>query len=292
MAEAAIQAAFRLRPDAGEAHLARAENLYRGYLDYDGALAELEIARRTLPNDPRIFELTGYIARLRGKQEEGLRNLDRALELDPRNFATLQQIALSYQNLRRYDEAAAAFDRALAIKPDDFGTKAFRVLVDLDWKGDTRPLHQMIDQIRAENPAGLKEVAYSWVWCALAERDAAAAENALMLLGDTSFGRDAVWLRRSFGEGLVARMTKDESKARAAFTAARAEQEKTVQAQPNYALVICVLGLIDAGLGRKEDALREGRRAVELLPVEKDSNNGVHMIEYLAITAAWVGEKG
>src|SRR5207245_11288604 len=85
-AEAALQAAFRLRPDAGEAHLSRAEHLYRAYLDYDGALAELEIARRTLPNDPRIFELAGYIARRQGKHEEGLHSLESALELDPRNW--------------------------------------------------------------------------------------------------------------------------------------------------------------------------------------------------------------
>jgi len=66
-------------------------------------------------------------------------------------------------------------------------------------------------------------------------------------------------------------MTKDDAKARSAFTAARAEQEKIVQAQPNYGLALCVLGLIDAGLGRKEEALREGRRAVELLPVKKNA---------------------
>ena len=98
LAEAAIEAAFRLRPDAGEAHLARAGHLYRGYLDYDGALTELEIARQTLPNDARLFELKGYIERRRpdGNQEEALRNLERAIDLDPRNFLVLQQTALSY----------------------------------------------------------------------------------------------------------------------------------------------------------------------------------------------------
>src|SRR5207248_3745463 len=106
LAEAAIQSALRLRPDAGEGHLARAENLYRGYYDFDGALAELETARRTLPNDARVPELQGYIERRRGKHEESLRNLERAIELDPRNFFTLQQIALSYQNLRRYQDMA------------------------------------------------------------------------------------------------------------------------------------------------------------------------------------------
>ena len=93
LAEAAVQAATRLRPDAAETHLARAQYLYYGLRDYAGALAELEIARRALPNDPRLFELTGYILRRRGQQEEGLQNLERAAELDPRNFYTLQQIA-------------------------------------------------------------------------------------------------------------------------------------------------------------------------------------------------------
>ena len=68
-------------------------------------------------------------------------------------------------------------------------------------------------------------------------------------------------------------MTDDEHNAQLAFTAARAEQEKKVQAQPDYGPAWCVLGVIDAALGRKEEALREGRRAVELLPVEKDSIN-------------------
>ena len=126
LAEAAVQAATRLRPDAAETHLARAQYLYYGLRDYAGALAELEIARRALPNDPRLFELTGYILRRRGQQEEGLRNLERAVELDPRNFFTLQQIALSYQYLGRYAEAIAALDRALAIVPDNVETRANR----------------------------------------------------------------------------------------------------------------------------------------------------------------------
>src|SRR5207244_10829708 len=100
-----------------------------------------------------------------------------------------------------------------------------------------------------------------------------------------------VQFRRGFGEGLIARMTKDEAKGRAAFTQERIAQEKLVAQQPDYGPAICVLGLIDAAFGRKGDALREGRRAVELLPVEKDSINGMVMIQYLAIIAAWVGEK-
>jgi TolB-like protein/class 3 adenylate cyclase/Tfp pilus assembly protein PilF len=291
LAEAAIQAAFRLRPDAGETHLARAENLYRGYLDYDGALAELDIARRSLPNDPRIFELTGYIKRRQGKHEEAVRNLERALELDPRNSLTLVQISLTYEILRRYSDMANALDRVLAIKPDDVETKAGRALIELNWKGDTRPLHQMIDVVRTKDPAAIKIVADVWFTCAIAERDPVAAENAVAELGENGFNNDSVVLSVPLLRGVIARMTKNEEQGRAAFTMARPEQEKMVQSQPNYGLALCVLGLIDAGLGRKDDALREGRRAVELLPVEKDSINGAHMIEYFAMIAAWVGEK-
>jgi serine/threonine-protein kinase len=291
LAQAAVDAAFRLQPDGGEAHLARAEHLYRGYLDYDGALAELEIARKTLPNNPHVFELTGYIARRRGQHEEGLRNLQRAVELDPRNFFTLQQIALSYLNLRRYADQVVVLDRALAIKPDDVETKVTRALTDLDWRANARPLHQTLDEIRAKEPEAIKNVADTWLTCALAERDPVAANNALVALGENFFGNDAVHLYRSVGEGLIARMERDDGKARSAFTAARAEQEKRMRDQPDYAPGICVLGLIDAGLGRKEEALREGRRAMELLPYQKDSINGAHMIEYFAIIAAWVGEK-
>ena len=291
LADTAIQAAFRLRPDAGEAHLARAKNLYQGHLDFNGAVAELEIARHTLPNDARIFELKGYIERRQGHWEESTRNLERAIDLDPRNLLTLDQIAISYGDLRRYAQQKASLDRALAINPNNGETKVTRSLVELDWKADTQPLHQMIDSIRTTNPAAVPSIADSWLICALAERDAVAAKNALIALGENpiNLGGDVLF-GRPFVEGVISRVTKDDDKARSAFTAARAEQEKTVQAQPNYGPPLCTLGLIDAALGRKEEALREGRRAVELLSVEKDAINGPHMVEYLAMIAAWVGD--
>jgi len=295
LAEAAVEAASRLRPNAGETHLARARNIYHGYLDYDGALGELELARQTLPNDSRVFELTGYIQRRQqGRYEEGTRTLERAIDLDPRNVLVLRQIAaFNYHRLRRYADAKSAWDRLLAITPDDVIAKADRAQVDLDWKGDTRPLHQMIHAIRATNPAAAQSIADRWLPCALAERDAAAANNALMASGEHEIGlaSENVLFSRPFVEGVIARMTKDDAKARSAFTAARADQEKIIQAQPNYGPPLCVLGLIDAGLGRKEEALREGRRAVELLPVQKDGAEGVVMIKYLAMIAAWIGDK-
>src|SRR5882672_3438186 len=292
LAEAAVQAATRLRPDAAETHLARAQYLYYGLRDYAGALAELEIARRGLPNDPRLVEVTGYILRRRGQQEEGLQNLQRAVQLDPRNFDILQQIALSYQFVGRYADSIAAMDRALAIVPDSVETQDLRGLFYFFWKADTRPPLQAIDAILAQEPSAIAIAADTWFLCALAERDPAAAERALVAVGDNQcWSEGVITLSRSFGEGLLARMVKDEARARTAFEAARAQQEKIVQAQPDYGPTLCVLGLIDAALGRKDLALDEGRRAIALTPLQKDVSNGSLVLQYFAITAAWAGDK-
>jgi serine/threonine protein kinase/tetratricopeptide (TPR) repeat protein len=293
LAKDAVDSAFRLKPESGEAHLARAVHLYRGYRDYEGALVELEIARQTLPNDARIFQLMGYIQRRQGRWEESIRNLQRAADLDPRDIDTLRALAANYSRLERLAEAKTTWARVLAVKPDDVSTKLDLAWLELAASADTRPFHQTIESIRATNPAATSLVAGSWLMCALAERDAAAAKNALSAISENQFGlpTDQVLFNRSFFEGLVARMTNDDGKARTAFIAARADQEKIVQAQPDFGPAWCVLGLIDAGLGRKEEALLEGRRAVELLPVDKDAFVGKAMIKYFAVIAAWVGDK-
>jgi serine/threonine protein kinase/tetratricopeptide (TPR) repeat protein len=291
LAEAAIQAAFRLRPDAAEAHLARAWNLYWGYRDYDAALAEVERARSTLPNDSLVLQLTGYIRRRQGRWEESRQNLEHALDVDPRNFSLLRQLGILYEDLRRYADQEAILDRALALRPDDLEVKMDRVNVEMDWKANTKPVHQLIDEIQAKEPGALQSVADFWLSCALSERDPAAAAKALAALGDNSIGTERIKYGPRLWEGLIARMTKDDAKARAAFTAARAEQEKLVRANPDDAGRLCILGLIDAGLGRKEEALREGRRALALLPVERDARGGPAMIVCFARIATWVGDK-
>jgi TolB-like protein/Tfp pilus assembly protein PilF len=291
LAEAAVQTAFRLRPDAGEAHLARAENLYRGHLDYHGALAELEVARRSLPNHPELFALKGYIERRQGHWEESTHNLERSIELDPRKVYTLQQIALSYGMLHRYADGKSVLERALAVEPGDVNTRVALAAVHFHSKADTKPLHQTIDSIRDTNPGALPNVANDWLSCALAERDTIEVKNALDGFGEVPLTDYTVHLNRPLMEGLIARMHKDEDKAQLAFTRARAEQEKIVEAQPDYGPALCVLGLINAGLGRKEEALREGRRAVELTPAEKEAISAPLMIVYLAMIAAWTGDK-
>jgi tetratricopeptide (TPR) repeat protein len=261
-------------------------------LNYDAALAELEVARKSLPNDCRVFELVGLIEDRRGQFQKALPELEHAMELDPRNVYRLEQLTVPYWALRRYPEAKEVYDRALAIEPNNVQLRMSRADLDVVWKADTRAVHQVIESLRDNNPRAIHEIADSWVGCALADRDPAAAKAALMAAGEnTPLNDHAVHFSRSFVEGWIARLEKDEEKARVAFESARAEQEKIVQRQPDYAPPLCVLGVIDAALGRKQEALSECRRAVELLPVEKDAFNGALMIQWYAAAAAWVGDK-
>jgi TolB-like protein/Tfp pilus assembly protein PilF len=290
-AEAALQRAIELRPNAAETHLARGAHLYYAFQDYKGALSELEAARAGLANDPRILQFTASILLHQGRPEEGLRALEQAVALDPRNPYMLSRLAISYECLRRYPEEKATLQRILEITPDDIAVASSIAFVDLDWRADTAPLHQFIDRLRSERRSGVGDTADIGFLCALAERDWAAAEQALTALGNNPFWADLVTLRRQFGEGLLAHAMHDEGRAQKAFAAARLEQEQIVQQQKDYGPPVCVLGLIDAALGNKEAALQEGRRAMELLPVEKDSIDGQSVRAYFAIIAAWVGEK-
>src|SRR5438477_555772 len=116
--------------------------------------------------------------------------------------------------------------------------------------------------------------------------------EAIANLGDTIFGPDAIQYGRAYMEGVFAQLKGDRPAAQASFLRARTEQQQIVNAQPDYGPALCFLGLIDAGLGRKDNAVREGRRAVEVMPLNKDSINGAHIMDLLAVIYAWVGEKG
>jgi tetratricopeptide (TPR) repeat protein len=119
LAKSAIDAAFRLQPDSAEAHLALAWHLYWGYFDYDRARAEIALAGRTLPNNPRVFELQGLMDRRQGLWPQAVHNLERASELDPRNENSLTTLLTTYEMLHNYDGMRKALDRWQLLKPND-----------------------------------------------------------------------------------------------------------------------------------------------------------------------------
>jgi tetratricopeptide (TPR) repeat protein len=292
LAEAALQRTTELRPNAPETHSVRGSHLYGAFRDYNGALREVEAARAGLPNNSGVYSMIGFIKRRQGKWEEGIRGLKQAIAVDPLNTYLISQLAASYDGLRRYAEEKATFQRLLEITPDDLSAAAALAYIDLSWHADTAPLHRFIERLRTERPSSMPDVADSWFTCAMAERDWPAAEEALAAVGNNPCWLDsAISFKRTFGEGLLARAMNDEVRARKAFTAARLEQEQVVQKQKDYGPPLCVLGLIDAALGNREAALQEGRRAMELLPTEKDPITGYELRAYFAVIAAWAGDK-
>jgi serine/threonine-protein kinase len=291
LADAAIQSLRSLRPDAGETHLALAKHLYWGYLDYDRARQEVTLAEQELPNNTDAFVIAAYIDRRQGRWEESTRNFKRASELDPRNVVILQQLSLNYENLRRYADMAATLDRALTLAPDDVALRTQRAAVALSWHADPKPLHATIQTILAENLNAAPLLADYWLLLVLYERNPAAAERALAAMPPGGCYDSGIPFPNSWCEGLASRVRGDQQAAHAAFTNARKELERMLRDQPDYAEAICALGVIDAALGNKEDAIREGQRAVELMPVSKNAIEGATLIKYLALIYAWTGEK-
>ena len=173
--------------------------------------------------------------------------------------------------------------------PGDSSTRIYRALVALNWKADIKPYQTTLESLIAENPMIAPEVDYPDY--ALCERTLTAAERVLRNYPRAGIVTEyGVNCPHAYWEGVIARCQGDSTKAHAAFTAARIEVEKTLHTQPDFAPALSLLGVIDAGLGRKDEAVQEGRHACELLPISKDAISGVYLAVNLAQIYAWVGE--
>jgi TolB-like protein/Flp pilus assembly protein TadD len=288
LANEAVQAVERLRPGSGEAHLALAKHLYWGNIDIIRARQELVEARELIPNDPLPLLLIAYIDRRQGRWEDSIRGMERALEFDPRNVAILRQLSLTYESLRQYSTAAALLDRAFPFSPSDVTIRVWRAGIDLKWRADTKPLHSAIETIVAENASAAATIADQWMELAIYERDGDAATRAFAAAPGNGCQLPSP---RAYCEGIVAELNGDKLAARGAFSAARLALQKVVGDQPDYAEAIKELGMLDAMLGYKEDAIREGKLALDLMPVSKDAILGPEFVRGLAVIYAWTGEK-
>ena len=291
LAQKAADAALKLRPDSGEAHLALAQHLFSGYRDYERARAELAIAQRQLPNDALLFRLAGHIDRRQGRWDQAINETKRAAELDPLNTSLLEQLCFVYASMRDFEKAQGVVNGILSIAPDNMNAQITRAYIDFEWSGNSAPLHQTIQSILSKNPDAAPTISAVWMNLALSEHDSTAAEKALSYLPKDGCEYSAIPFPHSWCEGLVARLRGDRSAAQKAFLQARTEVEEILRQQPDYPEALCVLGLVDAALGKKTEAIKEGRRAVELCPLTKDSVQGALLIRYLAIIYTWTGEK-
>lgn len=292
MANTAIRKAAELQPDAGEVHLVRAHYYGFGVRDYDRARSELELARRTLPNNPGVYFETAIIDRRQGRYAEALRNFDRALELDPRNVDLLENAAATYTQTRHYSEAAQLCRRAKAVSPHDYTARILGALQQYYGWADVRPLRVELNAILAEEPDAAPRIADALFSCAILERDASAVDRAVEAIPREGISASAELVQpREWYEGYAARTFTRPDAARAAFGATRTILERWVQEQPDYAAAWSLLGRVDAALGQKEEAIKAGRRACEILPLPREALSGLKPLLDLARIYSWVDEK-
>jgi serine/threonine-protein kinase len=291
LAKSCVRQALQIAPDLGEAHLAQALVYYHGYRDYAQVRQHLAIASRSLPNNSQVYSLLGYIDRREGKWDDSLRNLQRAAELDPRNFKVLSDLSVSYDLLHLYDDKEQLFRRAVEVNPAQ--TDYWRLIAAATAleEGDLSKAHQLIEQLPPHyDPDGA--VTGVRVMLFLYERDPEAARTALDACEHAELidGTGSL-VPRSFFDGQIYRSLGNLAQANATFDVARDKIEQKLRDDSDNGLLHGILCVINAGLGRREQALSEGRRAVELRPVSKDAVDGPVALTRLAMAYTWLGEK-
>jgi serine/threonine-protein kinase len=298
-AKAAVDQALRLRPELGDAHLALAYHYYYGYRDYERARAELTIAARATPNDAEVWDGLAAVDRRQGRWDEAVANFERARQLDPHNAAVIWNLAETYLSLCRYDDASRTFAEGLAIKPDAHLFALAQAAIELKKNGDASALRAAVRKIPREfDPGGA--VTTVALRLSLMERDYDEAERLLRIsgreecndqgIGGTAASIDGFGFPKAWYEGLIARGRGQTDLAQQAFASARRSTEGCVRQSPADAKAKIMLGLIDAMLGQKEEALRQGRHAIEMLPISKDAFDGPALATNLAVIYAQVGE--
>jgi TolB-like protein/Tfp pilus assembly protein PilF len=290
-ARSSADAALRLQPNLGEAHLALGQCIYWFDQNYDGALAEFDTALRLAPNNSEIGGLVAAIERRQGKWDECVKAYQKISKLDPQNPNITRNLLFTYTSMRRWPEAAREAERMQAMAPASLVAKTQRGYVDFWWKGDTRPLKSILAEIPEEiDPDGAVS---SCRWdAAMIERDYAAAARVLEIFKPDEFSYlNAGTTPKSFCQGCIYLAQGDAARARKFFETARSKFEAAVKESPDSAGRHANLGLVNAFMNRKDDAIREARRAVELNPESKDALDGALMSAYLALVYVRVGEK-
>jgi TolB-like protein/Tfp pilus assembly protein PilF len=282
--------ALKLQPDLPEGHLALGYCYYYGDLDYDRAFNEFKIAQQGLRNDSEVLLSLGAIKRRQGKWAESSADFERAAELNPKDPWVLQNLGINYAAVRNYEAAEKTYDRGIELAPDVLGLHALKAQLAIVWKGDLSVSVNGLAKVPPNfDPEGV--ITEARVGVLLYQRKFVDALALLQKIpGETLHGENGSPTPKALVEAICYSFTNNKTKAREAFDRARAFVEQQLRELPNDAARHAQLGLIYAGLNRKEDAIREGRRAVELLPESKDAFDGPAMTLALAQIYTWTGE--
>ena len=285
-AGAAAARAIQLQPELPEAHLALGFYHYYCERNYEAALDEFAIAKRSLPNSAEVYMATGAIERRQGKWAESTANMEKAVSLSPKDAFILINLADNYRANKNFETADKIFDRAIEAAPDSLGARAAKAMLAFDWKGDLSKMQKdLADMPPGVDPEGL--VTFGWMQLFMLQRKFPEALATLKQLPQAVPYEDKP---REFFEGVIYTFLNDKEKARSAFERARPIAEKALRESPDNAFRHALVGQILAGLGEKKAAIAEGKRAVDLLPESQDALSGPKATLELAKIYTWTSE--
>ncbi len=288
MAKQAVDKAFQLEPDLPEAHLALGFYHLWAHLDYDRALEQFAIARKSQPNNSELLSGTGYVQRRQGKFEQALGNIKRACELDPLTHYLAWEVGTTFMLLRKYPEAELYYDRAISLAPDRPRGYNGKAQLYLCWEGSTKKARAVLEEaLQSIKSAENASIVNSLVNIDVFDRD---YQEALDRLSLKSEDIDKMSHSNALQYALIYRCMSKKELAKKYYEDARSILETKIQEQPEDPRFHSSLGIAYAGLGRKEDAIREGELGVNLLPVTKDAWAGTFRVEDLACIYVMVGE--
>jgi len=281
--KAAVDRALELEPDLPEAQLALGFYYYRALRDYDRASEIFEFVQKARPNiSPRLL---GYIQRRQGKWEESLENLKKAFKLNPRDHDIPQQIGLSYRFLRRYQEAEAWFNRSLSINPNNNSVKLAIAGLSLLARGNTKEARNLLEEL--SQLRGAKSMLINIAWL---DRNYQEVIDLIESFSDDSFYDPKFIYQKDLALASAYSAMKDWSLMKTHAESALIMLEKLVKENPNDSRFHGSLGAVYAYLDRKEEAIREGMRAISLSPLSKDAIGGHGFIYNLALIYTLVGQ--
>jgi serine/threonine-protein kinase len=293
LSRVALQHAEEIEPDAGEVHWGKGIYAYHGFRDYDRALAELALAKQRLPNEARVYVNIGAVDRRTARWSEARENFKRAIELDPRNFVVLMEAGSTFLATRQFPEGRRLHEQCLTILPNDPFAHTLIGFSYFAETGDTAAWRKQLEPVAQQGPEAARGIAFPLLLCRWVERNRDAAEKAVALIPPEGVANsfDEALVPREYCVGRTAWLFGNKQLAQTALTAARAIFQRTTAEQPDYPQAWSYLGLTDAMLGRCGEAMQEGKRACEILPITRDSWTGSTLVNYLAMIYAWCGDK-
>ncbi len=292
MAKTAVDRALRIDSDLPEAHLALGRYYYYGHMDYSRALEQSAIVRKSQPNNSDLLSFIGYVQRRQGRFEEALANIKRASELDPLSNNVMFELGQTFRWMRDYPEAMRCFDRAISLAPDVPGPYQGKAKLYLQWEGNKEKTRMVLEQAAKNISSFADDIDIVLTYICLDVFDGKYQEALAQISSSKleAFSAQDVYLPKAELCAQIYGLMGNKQLEQDQYASAASVLETRIQQEPNDARLHSALGIAYAGLGRKQDAIREGKLAVELLPATKDAMRSFYRAKDLAQIYVMVGE--